>query len=255
MKKLISIIVMACALLGYAQDTSIKPEFQAFSGALVKLKKAKNGYHKFMLEVVASPWAFRAEGEVAAPGGDPDMLINALFDGDLYAVLAYVPSATSGADGKEYQVGLFDMMLYFEDEPTKIRNLKFNLLPPANDDWAMSAFNDAQSSGTLLGKIWKGKYDREITKASANPLTKKSLIEMQRAAEEAAAAEEAEREAKMAAKKSKKGKKSKKKIVDECDDPDMTVKEKRRCQMKAKNAEPKSAESKPKKKKKKKRRE
>ena len=172
MKKLIAVLFLACALLGYAQDSSIKPEFQAFSGALVKLKKAKKGYHKFMLEIVAAPWAFKAEGEVAAPGGDPDMLINALFDGDLYAVLAYVPSATSGADGQEYQVGLFDMMLFFEDEPTKIRNLKFSLLPPANDDWAMSAFNDAQSSGSLLGKIWKGKYDREITKASANPLTK-----------------------------------------------------------------------------------
>ena len=253
MKKLISIIVMACALLGYAQDSSIKPEFQAFSGALVKLKKAKNGYHKFMLDIVAAPWAFKAEGEVAAPGGDPDMLINALFDGDLYAVLAYVPSATSGADGKEYQVGLFDMMLYFEDEPTKIRNLTFTLLPPANDDWAMSAFNDAQSSGSLLGKIWKGKYDREITKASANPLTKNAVRSMQKAAEEAAAAEEAERQAKMAAKKPKKKKKAA--VVDECDDPELTVKEKRRCQMKAKNAEPKSAEPKPKKKKKKKRRE
>ncbi|MBO7414652.1 MAG: hypothetical protein J6U20_13480 [Fibrobacter sp.] len=243
MKKLISIIVMACALLGYAQDSSIKPEFQAFSGALVKLKKAKNGYHKFMLDVVAAPWAFKAEGEVAAPGGDPDMLINALFDGDLYAVLAYVPSATSGADGKEYQVGLFDMMLYFEDEPTKIRNLTFTLLPPANDDWAMSAFNDAQSSGTLLGRIWKGKYDREITKASANPLTKKSIKDMQRAAEEAAAAEEAEREAKMAAKKKSK-KKKKAAVVDECDDPELTVKEKRRCQMKAKNAAPKKKKKK-----------
>lgn len=252
MKKLISIIVMACALLGYAQDSSIKPEFQAFSGALVKLKKAKKGYHKFMLEIVAAPWAFKAEGEVAAPGGDPDMLINALFDGDLYAVLAYVPSATSGADGQEYQVGLFDMMLFFEDEPTKIRNLKFSLLPPANDDWAMSAFNDAQSSGSLLGKIWKGKYDREITKASANPLTKQSVRSMQRAAEEAAAAEEAERQAKMAAKKSKK-KKKKASIVDECDDPEMTVKEKRRCQMKAKNAGSNSAEPKKKKKRKKKR--
>lgn len=251
MKKLISIIVMACALLGYAQDSSIKPEFQAFSGALVKLKKAKKGYHKFMLEIVAAPWAFRAEGEVAAPGGDSDMLINALFDGDLYAVLAYVPSATSGADGQEYQVGLFDMMLFFEDEPTKIRNLKFTLLPPANDDWAMSAFNDAQSSGSLLGKIWKGRYDREITKASANPLTKKSVRAMQQAAEEAAAAEEAEREAKMAAKKSKKKKKAA--VADECDDPEMTVKEKRRCQMKAKNAGSKSAEPKKKKKKKKKR--
>ena len=128
MKKIIAVLFLACALLGYAQDSSIKPEFQAFSGALVKLKKAKNGYHKFMLQIVAAPWAFKAEGEVAAPGGDPDMLINALFDGDLYAVLAYVPSATSGADGQEYQVGLFDMMLFFEDEPTKIRNLKFSLL-------------------------------------------------------------------------------------------------------------------------------
>ena len=251
MKKIIAVLFLACALMGYAQDSSIKPEFQAFSGALVKLKKAKNGYHKFMLQIVAAPWAFKAEGEVAAPGGDPDMLINALFDGDLYAVLAYVPSATSGADGQEYQVGLFDMMLFFEDEPTKIRNLKFSLLPPANDDWAMSAFNDAQSSGSLLGKIWKGKYDREITKASANPLTKQSVRSMQRAAEEAAAAEEAERQAKMAAKKSKKKKKAA--VVDECDDPDMTVKEKRRCQMKAKNAAPKSAEPKKKKKKKKKR--
>jgi len=249
MKKLIAVLFLACALLGYAQDSSIKPEFQAFSGALVKLKKAKNGYHKFMLQIVAAPWAFKAEGEVAAPGGDPDMLINALFDGDLYAVLAYVPSATSGADGQEYQVGLFDMMLFFEDEPTKIRNLKFTLLPPANDDWAMSAFNDAQSSGSLLGKIWKGKYDREITKASANPLTKQSVRSMQRAAEEAAAAEEAERQAKMAAKKSKK-KKKKASIVDECDDPDMTVKEKRRCQMKAKNAGSNSAEPKKKKEKK-----
>ena len=251
MKKIIAVLFLACALMGYAQDSSIKPEFQAFSGALVKLKKAKNGYHKFMLQIVAAPWAFKAEGEVAAPGGDPDMLINALFDGDLYAVLAYVPSATSGADGQEYQVGLFDMMLFFEDEPTKIRNLKFSLLPPANDDWAMSAFNDAQSSGSLLGKIWKGRYDREITKASANPLTKQSVRSMQRAAEEAAVAEEAERQAKMAAKKSKKKKKAA--VVDECDDPDMTVKEKRRCQMKAKNAAPKSAEPKKKKKKKKKR--
>ena len=252
MKKIIAVLFLACALLGYAQDSSIKPEFQAFSGALVKLKKAKNGYHKFMLQIVAAPWAFKAAGEVAAPGGDPDMLINALFGGDLYAVLAYVPSATSGADGQEYQVGLFDMMLFFEDEPTKIRNLKFSLLPPANDDWAMSAFNDAQSSGSLLGKIWKGKYDREITKASANPLTKQSVRSMQKAAEEAAAAEEAERQAKMAAKKSKK-KKKKASIVDECDDPDMTVKEKRRCQMKAKNARSNSAEPKKKKKRKKKR--
>lgn len=237
MKKIIALLFLALALVGYAQESSIKPEFQAFSGALVKLKKAKGGYHKFMLQVVSAPWAFSAEGEVAAPGGDPDLLINALFDGDLYAVLAYIPSATSGSDGQEYQVGLFDMMLYYEDEPTRIRNLKFSLLPPADDDWATSAFNDAQSSGTLLGQIWKGKFEREITKASANPLTKKIIREKQKAAEEAAAAaaereaeEEAQKAALKASKKSKKGKKG----SDVCSDPNLTGKEKRRCQMKSK---------------------
>lgn len=233
MKKLIAVLFLAVAMVCSAQDTSIKPEFQAFSGALVKLKKAKQGYHKFLLQLGTAPWAFAAEGEVAAPGGDPDLLINALFDGDLYAVLAYVPSATSGSDGREYQVGLFDMMLFYEDEPTKIRNLKFHLLPPANDDWAMQAFNDAQSSNSLLGDIWNGKYEREITKASANPLTKKALRDMERAAEEEAAAKAAEEEAQKAAKKSKKVKKGKK-SVDECNDPSLSPKEKRRCQMTSK---------------------
>lgn len=230
MKKLISVIFLAVAMVCSAQEATLKPEFQAFSGALVKLKKAKQGYHKFLLQMGTAPWAFAAEGEVAAPGGDPDLLINALFDGDLYAVLAYVPSATAGSDGKEYQVGLFDMMLFYEDEPTKIRNLKFHLLPPANDDWATQAFEDAQSSGSLLGKIWNGQYEREITKASANPLTKKTIKAMERAAEEEAAAKAAEEEAQKQAKKSKKLKKS----SDECNDPSLSPKEKRRCQMAAK---------------------
>lgn len=228
MKKIVAVLFLAFAIVCSAQDTSIKPEFQAFSGALVKLKKAKKGYHKFMLEMHTAPWAFTATGEVAAPGGDADLLINALFDGDLYAVLAYVPSATSGTDGKEYQVGLFDMMLYYEEEPTRIRNLKFTLLPPANDDWAMQAFEDAQSSTSLLGEIWKGKYDREITKASANPLSKKTIRAMEKAAEEEAAAKAAAEEAEMAKQKSRR------KSIDECSDPDLSPKEKRRCQMAAK---------------------
>ena len=178
MKKLIAFLCLAFVVVCSAQ--SLKPEFQAFSGALLKLKKAEKGYHKFRLVVDVAPWAFQADGEVQSPGGESDALITGLFEGDVYAVLAYVPSTAPGSDGLEYQVGLFDMMLFFDDEPTRIRNLHFKLLPPANDDWAMGIFTDAQESGSLLGNVWGGKYDRAITKASADPLDKAKLRAIQK---------------------------------------------------------------------------
>ena len=181
MKKLLTVIFLACAMV-FAQEGSIKPEFQAFAGALIKLKKAEKGFHKFRLRVDVAPWSFLAEGEVQAPGGDSDVLITALFDRALYAVLAYIPDKiAAGSDGEEYNVGFFDMMLYYDEEPTRIRNLSFKLLPPANDSWAQSILDDALQSGSLLGKIWSGKYEREITKASAVPIDKTKLIAAEKA--------------------------------------------------------------------------
>lgn len=268
MKKLICVLFLAVAIICSAQS-SVTPEFQAFSGALLKLKKAEKGFHKFRMTVDAEPWAFQVDGEVQAPGGDPDLLITALFDGDLYAVLAYVPSTAAGTDGKEYQVGFFDIMLYYEEEPTKIRNLKFKLLPPANDEWAMGILKDALESGSLLGNVWGGAYEREITKASANPLDKSKLLAMQKkakkisddsdgtiserkrrlqASEEDAAPKKKkkqidENDGTMNKRKNRSNsennapkKKSKKKVSksDDCDAPGMSVKERRRCQLKNK---------------------
>ena len=271
MKKLIVLLCLVFVAVCSAQN--LKPEFQAFSGALLKLKKADKGYHKFRLTVDVNPWAFQADGEVQAPGGDGDALITGLFDGDVYAVLAYVPSTAVGSDSKEYQVGLFDMMLYFEDEPTKIRNLRFKLLPPANDEWAMGILKDALESGSLLGNVWGGKYGKAITRASAVPLDKAKLRALQKKnnkepEEEATITTRKRRveagDEEVAPRKKKKksdveeestmnkrkrrvssdadaapaptGKKKKKKKVsgDECDDPSLSIKEKRRCQLKHK---------------------
>ena len=269
MKKLIAFLCLVFVVVCSAQ--TLEPEFQAFSGALLKLKKAEKGYHKFRLTVDVAPWAFQADGEVQAPGGDGDALITGLFDGDVYAVLAYVPSTAVGSDSKEYQVGLFDMMLYFEDEPTRIRNLRFKLLPPANDEWAMGILKDALESGSLLGNVWGGKYDKAITKASADPMDKAKLRALQKKNNKAPEEEatittrkrrvEATEEVAPKKKKAKPveddatmnkrkrrvdaeaeaapaptGKKKKKKKVsgDECDDPSLSVKEKRRCQLKNK---------------------
>lgn len=242
MKKLLTVIFLACAMV-FAQEGSIKPDFQAFSGALIKLKKAEKGFHKFRLRVDVAPWAFLAEGEVQAPGGDSDVLITALFDRALYAVLAYIPDKiAAGSDGEEYNVGFFDMMLYYDEEPTRIRNLSFKLLPPANDSWAQSILDDALQSGSLLGRIWGGKYEREITRASAVPIDKTKLVEMQQKRQAAKAAEaerkakeEADRRAREKTEKAEKAKfKSKKHDNLDCSSRKLTAKQKRRCKMNGK---------------------
>ena len=240
MKKILAVIFLACAFV-FAQEGSIKPGFQAFSGALIKLKKAEHGFHKFRLRVDVAPWAFLAEGEVQAPGGDSDVLITALFDRALYAVLAYIPDKiAAGSDGEEYNVGFFDMMLYYDEEPTRIRNLSFKLLPPANDSWAQSILDDALQSGSLLGKIWSGRYEREITRASAVPIDKTKLIDMQQKRKEAKAAE-AERKAREASERrasmqNERVKVKSKKHDDsmDCNNRKLTAKQRRLCKMNSK---------------------
>lgn len=245
MKKILALLVLALAVVGYAQQGSIKPKFQAFSGALLKLKEADKGYHKFSLKVDVAPWSFQAIGEVRVPNGDTEALREALFEGDLYAVLAYIDNSPVEVNGEEYQVGLFDVMIYFDDEPTSVRNVKFKLLPPVDDDWSKSGLQDALSSGSLLGQIWNGKYEREITKASADPMDKAKLKSLKRK-KQAAAEEESsmsvsekkkQRMKDMADDDDQPKKKKKKKASkggDECDDPSLTPKEKKRCLMKKK---------------------
>jgi len=237
MKKILTVIFLACAFV-FAQEGSIKPGFQAFAGALIKLKKAEHGFHKFRLKVDVAPWAFVAEGEVQAPGGDSDVLITALFDRALYAVLAYIPDKiAAGSDGEEYNVGFFDMMLYYDEEPTRIRNLSFKLLPPANDSWAQSILDDALQSGSLLGKIWSGKYEREITKASAVPIDKAKLVAMQQKRAE----EKANKRAREAAERSNRQSSDKVKFKStrnddlDCNNRRLTPKQRRLCKMNGKS--------------------
>lgn len=244
MKKILALLVLAFAVVGYAQQGNIKPKFQAFSGALLKLKDAEKGFQKFSLKVDVAPWSFQAIGEVRVPNGDTEALREALFEGDLYAVLAYIDNSPVEVNGDVYQVGLFDVMIYFDDEPTTVRNVKFKLLPPVDDDWSKSGLQDALSSGSLLGKIWDGKYEREITKASADPMDKGKLKAMKRKKQEAVEAEtmsvsdkKKKRMKDMAEDDQPKKKKKKKKVSrdeDECDDPGMTPREKKRCLMKKK---------------------
>lgn len=232
MKKLLCVLFMALAVLSFAQGNT-KPEFQAFSSSLLKLKPAEGGWQKFSLKVEVAPWAFQAIGEVHIVAGDAELLNSALYDGTLYSVVAYIPAPAAGTDGKEYQVGVFDMMLFLEDEPTQVRNVKFRLLPPANDEWAMGIFKDAIASGTALGSVWGGAYEDEITKASAVPMDKKQL--------QANLKKKERPEPSPAAEPAPVAKKKKKRSYDEDEEDEdgsnLTVKEKRRRAMLQKKRE------------------
>lgn len=240
MKKILILLVLALSMVGYAQEGSIRPKFQAFSGALLKLKDSEKGFLKFSLKVDVAPWAFQAIGEVRAPNGDSELLREALFEGEVYAVLAYIDNSPVEVNGEQYNVGLFDIMLYYDEEPTTIRNLKFRLLPPADDDWSKGILNDALASGSLLGQIWKGKYERAITKASADPIDKRKLQSMKKKKMEAEDSEMSVAEKRKQRMKDMadddQPKKKKKKISnrDECDDPNLSPREKKRCRMKKK---------------------
>lgn len=232
MKKILCMLFMAVAVLSFAQGNT-KPEFQAFASSLLKLKPAEGGWQKFSLKVEIAPWAFQAIGEVHIVAGDAELLNSALYDGTLYSVVAYIPAPAAGTDGKEYQVGVFDMMLFLEDEPTQVRNVKFRLLPPANDEWAMGIFKDAIASGTALGSVWGGAYEDEITKASAVPMDKKQL--------QANLKKKERPEPSPAAEPAPVAKKKKKRSYDEDEEDEdgsnLTVKEKRRRAMLQKKRE------------------
>lgn len=172
MKKIISLLCVL-ALACFAQKSM---EFQAFSGEFLKVGDEKGGYHPFSMPVKGEGWAFKADGEVQAPAGDPYVLLDGVLDGLVYVIVAYVPAVAAGTDAKDYQVGMVDLMVYLDDEPVKVRNVKFTLLPPANDEWAMDMARDANEIGApSKASLWSGANDVAITRTAAVPLTKKDL--------------------------------------------------------------------------------
>ena len=90
-----------------------------------------------------------------------------------------------GSDGKEYQSGVFDVMLYYSDGDEElqatIRDAKVQLLAPiASDSWAQNA-QDAQTSKTM--GVWKdASHSSAITEASADPMDKTKVYASKRAA-------------------------------------------------------------------------
>ncbi len=171
-KSLLILLALTGALFAQAQV-----KFQAFAPNFMKLGTYSKGYHSFELLLDGvTPWSFSAKGEMKALNNDPDLLLDGIDNDEVVIVIAYLHYPTQGADGQGYNVGMFDLRVFLSDEPLPVRNVTWKLLPPANDDWAQGSFDAAKVASEELGDVWGGKYSRDITVASADPLDREMWL-------------------------------------------------------------------------------
>ncbi|MDR1829441.1 MAG: hypothetical protein LBQ76_01580 [Candidatus Fibromonas sp.] len=151
------------------------PSFTGFTGSFVSFGNISGEDRSFTMKVEYKPWFFEASGTANAKYNTPDL------GEDVIVVIAYYNALGKTADSTSYQAGLFDLMMYLDDEPVKISNLNFTMTAKAAAGSAVLA--QAKTWNFEQGKVFKmPKYDAPIIKAQAAALDKSDI-----AREEAAA--------------------------------------------------------------------
>jgi len=157
-----------------------EPSFAGFTGSFVKYGKVSGSNRSFNMSVEYRPWFFEVSGIANADYNTQDL------DEDVIVVLAYYDARGKTADGVNYQAGLFDLMIYFDDEPIKISNLNFKLIGEAAAGSEIIA--QAKTWNFEQGRVFKTKkYDNAIIKAQAAALDKSDIAKEQAAAKKRAA--------------------------------------------------------------------
>jgi len=164
---------------------SKEPSFAGFTGSFIKFGPVSGNARPFTMTVEYAPWFFEIKGTASA-----DYLTQDLGD-DAIAVLAYYKVD----DSANYQPGLFDLMIYLDDEPIKMSNLSFALIGPATAGSAVLA--QAKTWNFTQGQVFKmSKYaNGDILTAQATYLDK-SHIEREKAAAKKRVADSIAREEK-----------------------------------------------------------
>jgi hypothetical protein len=148
-----------------------EPSFIGFVGTFIKFGKISGGNRSFIMSIEHSPWFFEVKGTANADHSTGDL--HELL-GDIVAVLAYYDAQGKSEDGTKYQAGLFDFMLYLDDEPIKISNVSFTMIGKATAGSATLA--QAKTWNFESGKVFKTqKYSNSIIKAQAGAIDKGDL--------------------------------------------------------------------------------
>jgi len=162
--------VVKSAVVKSATLEAKEPSFAGFTGSFIKFGQVSGNERPFTMTVEYAPWFFEIKGTANADYLTPDL------GDDVIAVLAYYK--TNSAD---YQAGLFDLIMYLDDEPVKISNLSFTLTGTAAAGSAILA--QAKTWNFTQGQVFRmAKYESAILTAQATYLDKSHI------AREAAAA-------------------------------------------------------------------
>lgn len=158
--------------------TDKEPLFAGFTGSFMKFGKVSGTSRPFTATVEYSPWFFTLKGNASAGHNTADLDI--LLE-DLIGVLAYYNAEGKVADGTSYQAAPFDFMIYLDDEPIIVTDVKIALIGTAAAGSKVAT--QASTWNFKSGEVFKsnGYYDA-VFDAMANPLDK-SNIEREIAAE------------------------------------------------------------------------
>jgi hypothetical protein len=158
--------------------TTKEPSFTGFTGSFLKFGNVSGNNRPFTMLVEYKPWFFEIGGIASAGHNTEDL--DFLLE-NIVVVLAYYDAQGKAPDGTVYQAGFFDFMVYLDDEPIKISNLKIALKGKAESGSA--TLNQAKTWNFEQGKVFKmPKYSNDIMKAQASALDKIDIVREEEAA-------------------------------------------------------------------------
>ena len=183
MKKFLLSLVLLFISTALAQTagapklTTKEPSFMGFTGSFMKFGSVSGGGRPFTMLVEYKPWFFELSGVANAGHNTSDL--DYLSD-DIVVILAYYDALGKTSDGTTYQAGIFDFMLYLDDAPIKVSNLKITLKGKA--EAGSSVLNQAKTWNFEQGKVFNTpKYSDKITKAQAIAIDKIDIQKEQEA--------------------------------------------------------------------------
>lgn len=173
------VALLALVVFSYGQEI---PKIQGFDAGFVTYGPMAAGFRSFEVRVDFDPWHFVAKGQVNAGPvtEDLDIMPEAVgvglfhYDGDF-----------KDAKGNAQKAGMVDIVFVVDDERAKVKDLIFELLPPANSNEAKSALAAAQQKyqaymvKDLGSRI--GAEEPLLTTALSDPWNKKAKATEQKA--------------------------------------------------------------------------
>lgn len=178
MKKTIAWFVWVVGLtVGAFAQGSAGIQFQGLDGSFLKFGGLAGGYRTFELRVDYDPYHFVATGKISAGPQTEDLDI---LTEEIGVAFSYFPDASMDVNGVKQYPAIANMVVFVQDEPTKIKDFKVELLSPLNAAKGLALLADVPNllksyEASMDNDSRLKKEDSEITTAIADPWSAKRM--------------------------------------------------------------------------------